>query len=263
MKRCLIVLIAALGGAWAGATTASSATTDITDMWWNPDESGWGVNVIQQNDVGFATFFVYDQQRIPIWYTAEIDYQGVNAGGALVWAGKLYATTGPWYGGPFDETKVTIRQAGTASFTLRDLSHATLTYSVDGVTVAKSIVRQTWTYENYTGNYLGGSSITAFDCNPSYLNGIHEAGGTITVAQNGLAVSIATADGNGTCSYSGTYSQTGKLGEVDGNYGCSDGTAGSFSAYEMTPTISGFTARVSGANQYCRWSGTFGGVVRQ
>ena len=25
---------------------ASTYSTEITDMWWNPSESGWGVNVI-------------------------------------------------------------------------------------------------------------------------------------------------------------------------------------------------------------------------
>jgi hypothetical protein len=37
-------------------------------MWWNPDESGWGVNVILQKDVGYIAFFVYDSARNPVWY---------------------------------------------------------------------------------------------------------------------------------------------------------------------------------------------------
>jgi hypothetical protein len=57
------------------------------------------------------------------------------------------------------------------------------------------------------------------------------------------------------CSFSGTYSQDGKLGSVTGNYSCSTGEYGTFLAFEMTPSISGFTARVQGSNQYCQWCG--------
>jgi hypothetical protein len=49
---------------------ASTTTSEITDTWWNPAESGWGVNIILQNSVVFATFFVYDANRNPVWYTA-------------------------------------------------------------------------------------------------------------------------------------------------------------------------------------------------
>ena len=85
-------------------------------MWWNPAESGWGLNVILQNNVAFATFFLYDNARNPVWYTAQLTDQG-----GFVLAGPLYATTGPWFGGPFNSSTVTIRQAGTASVTLQNL----------------------------------------------------------------------------------------------------------------------------------------------
>lgn len=73
---------------------------------------------------------------------------------------------------------------------------------------------------------------------------------------------MSANNGSASCTFSGTYGQTGKLGQVEGNYSCSDSTAGSFLAYEMTPTIDGFTAAITGQNQYCQWSGTLGGIVR-
>jgi len=30
----------------------------------------------------------------------------------------------------------------------------------------------------------------------------------------------------------------------------------------MTPTINEFTARIKGQNQFCQWSGYFGGISR-
>jgi hypothetical protein len=158
---------------------------------------------------------------------------------------------------------VTERQAGTASFALQSINQATLTYTVDGVLVSKSVERQTWANENYTGTYAGGYSIRLSSCNPAFYNGVQEISGLLTVNQNGTSFAMAASStGFAPCSFSGTYSQAGKLGQVDGSYSCTDGTAGTFSLIEMTPTISGFTARASGQNQFCQWSGYVGGIAR-
>ena len=237
---------------------ASTNTSEITDMWWNPAESGWGVNIILQNSVAFATFFVYDANHNPVWYTAPLYKQG----SAFVWSGALYATNGPWFGGPFPPGVATISQAGTATFSVLALNQATLTYSVGDIAVTKTVQRQTWANENYTGTYAGGYSIRLTGCVPSSLNGIQEVAGLLTVSQTGANVSIAATAVGSNCSFSGTYTQTGKLGDVQGNYSCTGGTVGTFDAFEMTPTISGFTARIAGQNQYCHWSGYFGGISR-
>jgi hypothetical protein len=236
---------------------ASTNTSEITDMWWNPAESGWGINIILQNSVAFATFFVYDANHNPLWYTAELHYQG-----NFVWSGPLYATNGPWFGGPFPSGATTIRQVGTATFSVFALNQATLTYSVGDIAVTKTLQRQTWTNENYTGTYAGGYSIRLTGCAPSSLNGIQEVAGLLSVNQTGTSVSMAATTNGSSCSFSGTYTQTGKLGDVQGNYSCTDGTRGTFDAFEMTPTISGFTARIAGQNQYCNWSGYLGGISR-
>ena len=237
--------------------SASTNTSEITDMWWNPAESGWGVNIILQNGVAFATFFAYDTNHNPVWYTAPLYYQG-----NFVWSGALYATNGPWFGGSFPTGSATIRQAGTATFSVLALNQATLAYSVDGVPVTKTVQRQTWTNENYTGIYAGGYSIRLTGCAPSSLNGIQEVAGLLSVSQTDTSVSIAATAVGSNCTFSGTYTQTGKLGEVQGSYSCTQGTHGTFDVVEMTPTISGFTARVSGQNQYCQWSGYMGGIRR-
>jgi hypothetical protein len=236
---------------------ASTYSTDITDMWFNPAEAGWGINVVLQNNVAFVTFFVYDVNRNPVWYTAQLTGQG-----GLSWTGGLYATTGPWFGGPFPTSGVTIRQAGTANFTLQFLDQAAFTYSIDGVTVIKTLSRQTWTNENYTGTYAWGFSIRATGCNPPSLNGLHEAVGFLNVNQSGTAIGMVASSNLDTCNFSGAYSQTGKLGSAQGTYSCYSGEQGTFLAYEMTPTVSGFTARIQGNNQYCQWSGYLGGLAR-
>jgi hypothetical protein len=244
-----------------GACTAnaSSSSSEITEMWWNPGESGWGVNVVLQRDVAFLTFFVYDAMGNPVWYTSDAR---LATTGAAVWTGNLYATSGPWFGGPFPAGNVHVRPAGSVSFTLSALDEAALTYTVDGVTVTKNVQRQTWTNEDYSGDYLGGYSITNTNCAPANGNGIEEVGAFLTVAQNGSAISITATTSAAVCTFGGTYSQTGKLGQVNGNYSCTSGVQGAFSLVEMTPTISGFTGRIVGQNQSCDFAGSLGGIRR-
>lgn len=259
LVRRFLVCLVALIGTW-GVAGASTFSTDISDFWWNALESGWGINVTLQNDVAFATFYVYDSGGNPVWYSTDL-----HSVGNLTWSGNLYQEHGPWFGGAFNPGNVKQDKVGTAQFVLTGVNSATLTYTVNGTPVIKNLTRTTWTNENYTGNYAGGYSIRASGCVPSSYNGIIENVGLISVTQNGSNVSMsvyATTLGV-SCSFSGTYSQTGKLGSVSGNYSCSTGEIGNFTAFEMTPTISGFTARVQGSNQLaCSWSGYFGGLKR-
>jgi hypothetical protein len=150
---------------------------------------------------------------------------------------------------------------------LPSLNQGNLTYSIDGVTVTKTVQRQTWSNENYSRAYAGGYSILLTGCNPPSLNGNVEATGLLFVNQADTNITITSlSDGSGSsvdaCTFQGTYSQTGKLGAVAGSYSCNDGTQGTFQLSEMTATISGFTSRATGQNQYCRWTGYVGGITR-
>jgi hypothetical protein len=261
MTRTIRTLLIAVALFATPLATASTKTTDITDMWWIPTESGWGVNVILQYDVAFLTFFVYDDTRNPFWVVAIANFAGPS-GPDLVWSGDLYATTGPWFGGPFNPSAVVSRKAGTATFRLKSINQAELSYTVDGVVVNKVVQRQTWKNENYSGSYSGGYSFLNTGCTPAALNGVQEDVGVIDVNHTGATLNAAFVGTSSSCTFTGNYNQTGKLGEVTGTYNCADGTAGTFDYVEMNGTISGFSGRMSGRSQFCQWTGTFGGVVR-
>ena len=51
--------IATLAACLALDTAAASITTDFSDLWYDPDEEGWGVTLTQQNDIIFVTLYVY------------------------------------------------------------------------------------------------------------------------------------------------------------------------------------------------------------
>ena len=115
-------------------------------------ENGWGVNLVQNEDVIFATFFVYDISKQPTWYSSPMC---VDANG--IYSGTLYADTGPWFGGPWTGSAVAT-PVGTSVFTPTSATTGTLTYTVnnaDGVStivVTKSIQRTPFRPINLRGS---------------------------------------------------------------------------------------------------------------
>ena len=258
MRKIAGALLAALLSLSAHATNFG---TDSSDLWSNAGEQGWGVNVMQQNNTLFMTFFVYGPNNAPVWYVASaVTYTGTS-NGTLSYSGTLYQTAGPWFGGSFNPNSVTNRVVGTVTFNLASVNAATLTYTVDGVSVTKSLTRQTWTAENFSGNYVGGSSGTLSGCT---VNGTAEDVDVFSITQNGTSFSLSAANvqSNVACTYTGTYSQAGHMGAVTGTFQCTNGTSGSFSLQELEGTLSGITARLTTANGGCGFSGRIGGARR-
>ena len=63
LRGVMVALLATAMLACGGAMAAS--TTNYSDQWWIPAESGWGASVLQQNDVLFIDLFVYDTSTSP------------------------------------------------------------------------------------------------------------------------------------------------------------------------------------------------------
>lgn len=136
LRRRLCFLIAALVPFCAQAGFYSEA------LMWNPAESGWGIQVMVQARTMFATIFVYGPDNKPTWYVGNATFQSSTGR----FDGSLYTVTGPYFGaGAFNPAAVNARQVGTFSFafaTNNDYS-GTVTYTVDGVTVTKTVERET------------------------------------------------------------------------------------------------------------------------
>src|ERR1700693_5807527 len=127
--------------------SAQAAAVDYTDIWYNPSESGWGVNVVQSDTFMFLTFFIYGADSKPTWFTGQVTQDSSNN-----FNGTLYSTTGTYYilpwggfsGGP----------VGTVSFQPLGPYTAQLVYTVNGVgTVSKTIQRQPLTTITIGGDY--------------------------------------------------------------------------------------------------------------
>jgi hypothetical protein len=261
MKR-ILALLATLCTALSHAATA---TTDFSDLWSNVNEQGWGANVIQQNDILFITLFVSRPDTSPIWYVASDVRQASVTGSTITFTGALYQTTAPYFGGTFNPAAVSNRQVGTLTFSASQIAQATLSYSVDGVTVTKPVTRQTWKRENITGVYVGAVTGTWSGCGTP-RNGYIESYMTLTVTQDNTSITMREDGPNNSyfCTYNGTYGQDGRMGSITGNTLCDDGVNQGFIATEVQGGLQNLSMRLvsqvfSGS---CTFSGRLGGMRR-
>jgi serine protease len=117
----------------------SPANLQVGDLWWGGDaQNGWGIHIAQQGGNLFSAWYTYDAAGKTAWYT-------VQGGGwnGNVFTGDVYATTGsPWLGVPYVASAVRANKVGTMTFNFANQNTATMTYTVNGITQSKSIVRQ-------------------------------------------------------------------------------------------------------------------------
>jgi hypothetical protein len=117
----------------------TSAVVDYTDLWWNPNESGWGLNLIQHASRNiFGVWYTYGQDGKRTWYVIPTgSWTSTN-----VFRGDIYVTSGPPQTGAFDPNRVTRTFVGTGTLTFSDANNGTFAYSVNGVSGTKAITRQ-------------------------------------------------------------------------------------------------------------------------
>lgn len=116
---------------------------DYSGLWWNPQESGWGLSIHQGAlHTVFGAWFIYGSNGEPQWYTLQAG-QWIDS---ATWRGTVYRTTGPPFAGPdYDPRLVLVLPSGTATIDFRiragEEDRARFTYTLNGVTATKSIVR--------------------------------------------------------------------------------------------------------------------------
>ena len=243
------------------AAAGTFFSTDVTDLWWDPEESGWGVNVVQQGNIVFATFFVYDSASKAHWYVASDLTAAQATASSITFQGTLLETTGPFFGGPFNPGAVARNTVGTATLQFTLPSAGSLTYTVNGTTVTKQIVRQTWAANDATGTYEGSRTILTSTGNPGTTCAPATlAFSSVQVAQSDTTFSMNGTLGNNACRYSGTYSQEGHFGTSTGTFTCASGLQGTYRLSELETSPFGFLAHYSGTERGCTLDGRIGGT---
>lgn len=251
----LRALVLSLCLAATAPATASSTLTNFSDLWWNPAESGWGLNVAQQADVMYLTFYLFGPNGQPVWYTALVVYQGLQADGSTLFAGNLFQSTGPYFGGPYNASLVDTSSVGSASFRGTSTTTATLTYVVGNVTVVKQIERFLLRADNLSGDYLGGTSDITSNCALASNNGFRaEESGVFSVAHVGSVMEIRSPG----CTYTGSQQQQGQVSRFDGTYACTNGAVGTISFFDLRVEPGGISGRYIGNGSSCDFSGNIG-----
>jgi hypothetical protein len=252
---CVLVVAASLIASPASATTFS---TDQSDLWYIPAESGWGMQLVQRGDTIFATLFVYDPNGNPIFYTATLFYVS-----GLTWSGTLYQTTGTWFGAQWNPGLLTIFPVGTMTWSGQTVETGLLTYVVNGISVVKNVVRQPIVLDDYSGHYAGYAHREFTGC---INDGVSEVPRNTDITQNGTAITIFETfpvSGN-SCTFNGTVSEAGQMGSFQGSFACADGSSGTALWFEVQVNASGFTNRhmITYSNPPgCQNNGWFGGAT--
>jgi hypothetical protein len=244
LSRWLCVLVAVSGIPTFAAGTApppkTAVTTDLSDLWWSPSEPGWGMQVVQEDNVAFATLFIYDADQRPTWASAQLTY----AGGGL-YLGPLYVTTGPYFDGPFDPSNVAVRKAGTMTFTALSIETGQLEYTIDGVAIRKTVRRQTLKADNFSGTYLLTFNMTVSGCSDPSRNGYGTGSTVATVTQTADTMAMVwQVSASASCTHTGRFYQAGKFGRLVGSYGCSGGEEGTADFFEMTNRVGMLSGRL-------------------
>lgn len=132
--------IAAYLGSLSAPPPATSVTPafDFSDLWWNPQESGWGLNLVQHASSNiFAVMYTYEAPNRPLWLVIP----GGTWTSSLVFTGSIYRVTGP-LASAFDPSLVNVSPVGSATLAFSDRDHGVFTFTVDGATVTRAITRQ-------------------------------------------------------------------------------------------------------------------------
>src|SRR5262245_28935154 len=130
---------------FAGASQSVTVPAPInyTALWWNPAESGWGININHQGDILFATLFTYEATGSVMWLVMSNGARLING---TSFSGLLYRTTGsPFNANPFPPIGPSnITEVGTMSLAFSGENNGMLTYTVNGASVTKMIQRQVY-----------------------------------------------------------------------------------------------------------------------
>jgi hypothetical protein len=246
---------------------AVHAKVNYTDTWEaeGSTEPGWGINFAHTGDFIFVTFYIYGPNRTPVWYTAQLSR---TAGETFT--GKLYATTGTWFGAPtFTPVPPSdVVEVGVATFTAIDPTRGQLTYRIDLVTVTKNIWRFTTVPMSAAGVYLGGLRTTySGNCgSPPPTPQLRNVQMVVLQSSAALAFEIKTADAAGTsiCAMTGNVVQRGSLLRVaTAQYVCASGLNVTSVIESVRPLDDGLELHWTANAGGCIERGSFYGVTQQ
>ena len=117
--------------------TGSVPPVNYTDLWWNSNESGWGISLTQQFGIIFAAWYTYDATGKPVWYVVpNCLLSGAGCTGSLYLVTGGQPLTAKWnYTNP-------ATNVGSVSFAFSNTANGTMSYTINGISSSRVITRQ-------------------------------------------------------------------------------------------------------------------------
>ncbi|MDR0769968.1 MAG: hypothetical protein LBE75_02025 [Burkholderiales bacterium] len=176
LRSCFSLFVATFF-ALSAMSPAHSQVSDIsyldlsyTDIW-AEQGSRWGVNFAQSNDFIFATFFVYDSDGAPKWYTGEMNARN-GTSRCLSWAtvtpatafcGDLHQTVSAPVADVLSPSDVQTTAVGKIAFEPLTPTTGRLYMEIGGTRLTKNIQRLTLTVpsQGANGHYATGGKMVS------------------------------------------------------------------------------------------------------
>lgn len=127
------------------APPTSPTEESVADLYWNPNEPGWGIAINHQSSRIFATWYAYGDDGKPLWIVMPDAPVVQEFAGAILFptaSGDIYATRGPAEGAAFDPAKVASTKVGRAKLSWYSQNSAYLEYTAFGRTEVRAVRRQ-------------------------------------------------------------------------------------------------------------------------
>ncbi len=148
--------------AFLGTFVGGASAINYQGLWWNPAESGWGVNFVHQGDQVFATWYTYDTSGNAYWLSM---LAGRTTATSNAYKGDIYVDVGP----PFNNFigSGTATKVGDGMLTFTDANNGTFFYELTAGG-ATSLVSQTKSITRFS---LGGAQPTCTYASAPNLTG--------------------------------------------------------------------------------------------
>ncbi len=124
----------------AFSSAPMSTATNYTDLWWNPSESGWGANLVHQENTVVVAWYTYGADGAPMWLLAAPSRQGDGS-----FSGEVFRATA---GTPLLQINGTpalpsggMQSVGTVTLRFSDGETAVMSFTVDNISQTKNIQR--------------------------------------------------------------------------------------------------------------------------
>lgn len=122
------------------SVSSGTSNSPYTGLWWNSNESGWGISVTQHTSMIFAAIYTYDVAGKPIWYVmSSCPVSGASCTGPIY---KVTGCTPPTQGWNCPTLSKTVTKVGDGNLTFDDVNNGSFVFTIDGVFNAKTITRQ-------------------------------------------------------------------------------------------------------------------------